>query len=70
MSATTLTVTGMTCGHCKAKVAKALSQVAGVYAVDVDLVHGTAEVDAAPATVADQLIAAVRAVGYEAKVAS
>lgn len=70
MSATTLTVTGMTCGHCKAKVSKALQQVEGVYAVEVDLVHGKAEVDAAPATSADRLVAAVRAAGYEAQVTS
>jgi len=68
MAALTLSVTGMTCGHCKAKVAKALSQVAGVYAVDVDLAGGAAHVDLADPTAGDTLVAAVRAAGYDATV--
>lgn len=37
----TFTVTGMTCGHCKAAVATEVLQVPGVQAVDVDLDAGT-----------------------------
>ncbi|MGI8728624.1 MAG: heavy-metal-associated domain-containing protein [Solirubrobacteraceae bacterium] len=39
MSATdhTYTVTGMTCGHCKASVIEQVLQVPGVRAADVDL---------------------------------
>ncbi|ADG83082.1 copper ion binding protein [Thermincola ferriacetica] len=33
----TLNVEGMTCGHCKASVEKALSAIEGVNSVDVDL---------------------------------
>jgi copper chaperone len=33
----TLTVPGMTCGHCEASVIGEVSKVAGVAAVDVDL---------------------------------
>lgn len=69
MAALTLAITGMHCDNCKAKVAKALSHVEGVYAVDVDLGDGTARVDAATPDAA-RLIEAVRSVGYDAKVAS
>ena len=37
MSTITLTVPGMTCGHCKAAVTGEVTKVAGVTAVDVDL---------------------------------
>lgn len=57
----------MTCGHCRAKVAKALEGVAGVFAVDVDLASGTAAVDASPATTPDALVAAIRGAGYDAR---
>ncbi len=33
----TYTVSGMSCGHCKASVTEELSEVAGVETVDVDL---------------------------------
>lgn len=37
---TTITVTGMTCGHCAASVTEELTAVDGVTSVDVDLVAG------------------------------
>jgi len=40
-----LRVTGMTCGHCQAKVEKALKGVSGVYSAIIDLPDGEAEVD-------------------------
>lgn len=60
-----LTVSGMTCGNCVQHVSKALSGVAGVKKVDVDLegsatVHGKGLDRAA-------LVAAVQAAGYEAE---
>jgi copper chaperone CopZ len=65
-----LRVTGMTCGHCQAKVERALKGTAGVYSAIVDLHVGEAEVDfeddaATPA----QIIAAVEHAGYGAKLA-
>ena len=36
----TYTVTGMTCGHCKAAVIDEVAKVAGVYDLDVDLDSG------------------------------
>jgi len=60
----TYTVSGMTCGHCKASVTEEVSAVAGVDSVDVDLdtklvkVSGNALDDAA-------LRAAIAEAGYE-----
>ena len=41
MTETTLTVTGMTCGHCVGAVTRELSAVPGVVDVSVDLRAGT-----------------------------
>jgi copper chaperone len=68
MEATTIKVTGMTCGHCVASVTKALQKVPGVESADVSLdkaqaiVKGSADAQA--------LIAAVKDEGYEATVAA
>jgi copper chaperone CopZ len=65
-----LWVTGMTCGHCRAKVEKALTGVSGVYSAVVDLQDGEAEVDFDDdALTTDQLIGAVEQAGYGAKLA-
>lgn len=37
---TTITVSGMTCGHCTKAVTDELLEVPGVSAVDIDLVEG------------------------------
>lgn len=60
---TTLTIKGMMCKHCQARVEKALKAVSGVDAVTVDLQAGTAAVEGA-ATV-DALRQAVIDAGYE-----
>jgi copper chaperone CopZ len=65
-----LRVTGMTCGHCQAKVEKALKGVIGVYTAIIDLPDGEAEVDFDDDSVTtDQLVAAVTRAGYGASVA-
>lgn len=65
-----LWITGMTCGHCQAKVEKALKSVSGVYTAVVALPGGTAEVDFDDDRLtATQLIAAVQQAGYGAKLA-
>ena len=63
---TTLTVKGMTCGHCKKAVEDALRNVAGVETVTVDLETGRAVVagSAEPST----LVSAVEEEGYGASV--
>jgi copper chaperone len=61
---TTLTVEGMSCGHCEQSVEEALREVAGVTAASADnetdsvTVEGQADVDS--------LVAAVEDAGYDA----
>jgi copper ion binding protein len=63
-----LRITGMTCGHCLAKVETALKSVSGVYSAIVDLADGEAEVDFDDDQVTTtQLIGAVQHAGYQAK---
>jgi copper chaperone CopZ len=65
-----LRVLGMTCGHCQAKVEKALKGIAGVYSAIIDLPDGEAEIDFDDDSVTtDQLVAAVTKAGYSAKIA-
>ncbi|MGH7529220.1 MAG: heavy-metal-associated domain-containing protein [Gemmatimonadales bacterium] len=65
-----LRISGMTCGHCQAKVEQALKAVSGVYSAVVDLPDGEAEVDFDDDTVTtDQLVGAVTRAGYGAKLA-
>ncbi|MFJ2963909.1 heavy-metal-associated domain-containing protein [Streptomyces collinus] len=65
MPATTYAVSGMSCGHCKATLTRAIGELDGVSGVEVDLdsghvtVTGSAEPD--DAAVAD----AVDEAGYE-----
>jgi copper chaperone CopZ len=70
MAVLKLSVTGMTCGHCKMKVEKALQDVAGTIGVAVFLEDGDAEVEYDPTLAApDQYVAAVQQAGYQASVA-
>jgi len=65
-----LRVTGMTCGHCQAKVEKALKGISGVYTAVVDLPDGEAEIDFDDDSVTiDQLVKAIGRAGYGAKIA-
>lgn len=70
MASTTLSVSGMTCGHCQQKVERALKGVEGVYGAEVDRVAGTAQVEAGDGVTAEMLVAAVERAGYGASVAS
>jgi copper ion binding protein len=45
MSTVTVTVTGMTCGHCASSVREEVADIPGVTAVDVDLATGKVTVD-------------------------
>lgn len=65
---TKLNISGMSCEHCVGAVRDALSQVPGVdKVVEVNLDRAEAIVEGEPDT--GQLVAAVAAAGYEAKVA-
>ena len=64
MTTTSLTVQGMTCGHCVASVTEELSEIAGVQTVDVVLETGAVTVtSAAPLDPAD-VESAVTEAGY------
>ena len=69
MASTKLSVSGMTCGHCRDKVQKALQGVPGVYGAEVDLNAGTAEVESGDEVASNALIDAVQRAGYRAALA-
>jgi Cu+-exporting ATPase len=64
-SATEISVTGMTCASCVARVEKALARVPGVRSASVNLATETASVRA-EGDVLEAALAAVRKAGYEA----
>jgi copper chaperone CopZ len=71
MARIALSITGMTCGHCRQKAEDALTAVDGVWAASVDLESGSAEVDYDDKrSDAAALIAAVEAAGYTATTAA
>ncbi len=60
------TVSGMSCGHCKAAVTEEIGQVEGVSDVDVDL--DTKRVVVRGDSVSDEAVrSAIREAGYEAE---
>jgi copper chaperone len=63
MSEYTFEVTGMTCGHCVMTVTEAISAVAGVSGVQVDLASGRAVVTGSQVD-ASAVADAVAAAGY------
>jgi len=64
---TVLTVEGMMCGHCSARVEAALTAISGVKSAKADLAAGTVTVEAAAKVKPEALITAVKAAGYQAK---
>ncbi len=64
-----LKVEGMTCGHCVARVQKALDEASGVHEAKVDLDSGSAEIRFGAETDASRLIGVVEAAGYTAQAA-
>ncbi len=67
MEETVIKVGGMTCGHCKAAVEKALKGLAGVKGADVSLERGEARVTHEPGQPSQAAMKkAVRDAGYEA----
>lgn len=70
MKTVRLNVSGMTCGHCRETVEKALTNQRGVRNATVHLESGAAEVEFEEgAVVPEQLVEAVRGSGYEAQIA-
>ena len=70
MSELKMSIAGMHCGNCKAKVERALKAVPGSYAVAVDLEKGEAEVDFDGKTPPEKFFEAVRSLGYTAELAA
>ncbi|NPV27648.1 MAG: copper chaperone CopZ [Firmicutes bacterium] len=66
MKEVTLKVQGMTCGHCKMTVERALHNLSGVAKVDVDLAGKTVKVGFNPEKVAEaDLKKAIADAGYD-----
>ena len=61
----TITVTGMTCGHCVRSVRDGLTRLDGVSGVDADLASGRVTLHASAPAAADAVRAAVEEAGYE-----
>ncbi|GAA3735372.1 copper ion binding protein [Spinactinospora alkalitolerans] len=64
-TSTTITVSGMTCGHCVSSVKEEIGGLPGVTAVDVDLESGRVTVDSEAPLTGEQLKDAVDEAGYE-----
>ena len=65
----TLAIGGMSCASCANRVEKALAKVPGVLSAEVNLVMETAQISVTPeGATADQLVDAVVATGFQAKV--
>ena len=62
---TTLKIEGMMCAHCQKHVHDALSQMAGVTSVDVNLEQGTAAVAATRDIPQDEFASVIKDAGYE-----
>lgn len=65
MSTTTVTVTGMTCGHCVSSVREEIGSIAGVTGVDVDLASGRVDIDSAAPIEQSAIAQAVDEAGYQ-----
>ncbi len=66
MKQLTLSISGMSCGHCVGQVRNALKSIAGVESEDIKI--GSATVAYDPATTSpEQIAAAVSHAGYEAQ---
>lgn len=64
MATTTVTVTGMTCGHCAASVREELGEIPGVRTVEVDVASGAVTIDSVAPVEADAIRTAVEEAGY------
>jgi copper chaperone len=67
MSTSTVTVVGMTCGHCVSSVRQEVGAIAGVTDVDVDLKSGRVTIDSTTPVNRDAIKRAVEEAGYELK---
>jgi copper chaperone len=61
----TVTVTGMTCGHCASSVRDEVENIPGVTGVDVELASGKVTIDSEAAIRTDAIKGAVEQAGYQ-----
>lgn len=64
---TTITVSGMTCGHCVNSVTEELSKISGVKEVKVDLETGKVDITSDGELAKAALAGAISEAGYELK---
>jgi copper chaperone len=64
---TTITVDGMTCGHCESAVKTEVGKLAGVTDVSVDLASGQVTIVSETTPDAAALVEAVEEAGYEVR---
>lgn len=62
---TTISVSGMTCGHCAQAVTAELSKIAGVSNVNVDVETGKVEIASSTELNNADIAAAIEEAGYE-----
>lgn len=60
-----MTILGMTCSHCQGRVLRALQEVSGVLAAEVNLEQGTAWIDVIDSVLPERLIDVVEDWGYQ-----
>lgn len=65
MSTLTVTVSGMTCGHCASSIREEVGQIADVTAVDVELSSGTVTINSNSPIKLDAVEKAVEEAGYQ-----
>jgi copper chaperone len=65
MSTVTVTVAGMTCGHCASSVREEVGSIPGVTAVDVDLASGKVTIDSEQQVEPAAIRGAAEEAGYE-----
>jgi copper chaperone CopZ len=59
-----LKITGMSCNHCKMRIEKVLSQIAGISSFTVSLEEGKADISGNPDV--NQIIEKINKLGYNA----
>ncbi len=64
----TLSIPDMSCGHCKASVESALTPLAGVKSITVDLTSRQVQINGTPQT--DALLASLDEIGFPATLIS
>jgi copper ion binding protein len=67
MSTSTVTVVGMTCGHCASSVREEVGAITGVTDVDVDLKSGRVTIGSTTPIDRSAIKGAVEEAGYELK---